>query len=180
MSDIDDHVRGLLGVFEKTKEPYALEMAAELVERLAAGEEGEPRARQEQRAHQLELWLSVLDHLDRHRDPHFNFTDVPELAVAPLVAAGAISLTGMDAQAVQDPALRREYEEVIERNREKAERYRFQDQLRRLHERLTRRAEAFITSAYSPSPEDISALMSQFQLGLQNADRIPRIRQLYP
>jgi hypothetical protein len=180
MSDIEDRVQRLLGVFEKAKDPYALESAAELVESLAAGDDEEPRARQARRAHQLDLWLSVLNHLDRHRDPHFDFADEPDLAVAPPVAAGAISLTGMESKAVQDPALRREYEEAIERNREKAERYRFQDQLRRLHERLTRRAEAFITSAYSPSPEDVSALMGQVQTGLQNVDRVRRIRQLYP
>src|SRR5438046_1691543 len=109
MSDIDDRVMGLLSTFEQAKDPCLLERAAELVEGLSVGEGQEPRERQARRAHKLRLWLNVLNHLDRQRDPGFDFADVPELAVAPPVAPGAVSLTGMDAKDMENPVLRREY-----------------------------------------------------------------------
>jgi hypothetical protein len=121
-----------------------------------------------------------LNAIDRHRDPHFDFADLPELAVSPPVVPEGISLTGMSPNDVKDSALRQRYEEAIERNREKAERYRFQTRLRKLHERLTQQAENFITSAYAPVPDDIAELMALVEKELEDSGRIQRIRQLYP
>ncbi len=177
MTDITDRVTKLLKTFEGDKDPHALEQAAELVVARQVDKALEPRERRE---HLTRLWFSVLNHLDRHRDPNFNYDDVPELSVAPPLGPGMPSISGMDPQSVTDPVLRRDYEEAIERNRQKAERYRFQKQLQKVDRRFSRQLEAYLRSAYSQSPADVQELSHSIENQVESAKRKNELKKLLP
>jgi len=103
-----------------------------------------------------QLLLKLLDQIDMQRDRNFNFEDHATFNVAPPRFSGD---SGVVPSAIHDPKARREYEDAIRKNSEKAARYNFQLYFKGLDERVTPLAVQYIASAYDRTPEDSNELM---------------------
>lgn len=95
-------------------------------------------------------WLGLLAAIDEAWDPDFDPEDVPLLHVLPPPDAGGVRFPpGVDPSALKGASARAEYEESLNANNAKAERYAVQTKLRRLEESLMPRVVAFTKSAFS-------------------------------
>jgi len=143
--------------FEPSREPDWLEKAQGALEDVVWNAEGNPKTRAEIRLRALEMWLRLVDLLDRHVDPAFDENDTPQKLVDPpaLPDSSKGSLRpGASPSLIADPKLRSEYEQAIAANRAKIKRYGFQLDLRFLDQSIRPRAHKFIANAYKPIPED--------------------------
>jgi hypothetical protein len=105
----------------------------------------------------LHAWKRLLDAID----PTWDANDFPVINVTPPSASGAPS--GVAPHAIKDPRLRAEYEEAIERNRQKAQRYSEQNRLHKWLKRFPKTAEEYIIRAYSKPPFDVGELKEFLQ-----------------
>lgn len=100
----------------------------------------------------LRAWKRLVDSIDPNWDPN----DKPLLNVPPppntTISAGA------SPKHIKDPKLRAEYEEAIEKNRQKAERYNEQYRLCNWLKRFPKSAEKYIVLAYSEPPFNLEEL----------------------
>jgi hypothetical protein len=143
-------VAAALAEFEKTKSLERLESAIQTLDGLDLPQPSDTAARQ--RAGRL--WLAVLEAIDRNLDPKFDPKDVPAANVVPPTFKGITYPSGVDPTAIPDPAARAEYEAALNKNKEKADRYRFQNKLRRLDSRATAAAQTFFKRFYTTSAAD--------------------------
>jgi hypothetical protein len=100
----------------------------------------------------LHAWKRLTDAIDPNWDPN----DLPLLNVTPPPTTGMRA--GIAPEAIKDPKSRAEYEAAIEKNRQKAERYRKQSRLRTWLKRFPKRAEEYIIRAYSKPPFNLDEL----------------------
>lgn len=91
-----------------------------------------------QKVQKLRLLLRLMTALHRSIDRNWDAQDVPQINIAP---PGGLEggRAGMDPASIKNPELRRQYEEAIRENAEKAERYRLQKGLRKLRDQWTKR-----------------------------------------
>jgi len=131
------------------------------------------------------LWLHLLDDIDQLRDPHFNFEDRPTMRVLPPYGKPGVpsSIGSIDPAAISDPAVRREYEEAIRQNNEKAARRYLQLHLKKQDEQYTSQAVQYLSSIYDKTPEDSRELMMYLDLNLNNethkADMKKKLREFF-
>ena len=85
-----------------------------------------------QRAMKTRLLLRTLAALSARIDPHFDADDVPRLNIAP---PDSNLPAGVSPKGIKDLAVRRKYEAAIQKNKEKAQRYNLQTDLRKLRDR---------------------------------------------
>lgn len=157
--------------FEAELEPERLREAYMALEDVILVQETDPKSRARLRTNALSLWLHLLQLLDRFLDPKFNPEDVPEMLVQPPPTTGDVVYPpGADPALIDDPKARAEYEKAIAANRAKADHYRLQINLRRLDERITPRAEAFIRNFYTPAAID----QKELQTAIDEIIRDPR------
>lgn len=97
-------------------------------------------------------WKRLIDSIDPKWDPNDKFVR----NVAPPLETGLPS--GVVPEAIKDPKLRAEYEEAIDNNRQKAEKYLEQSRLRDWLKRFPKRAEEYIIQAYSKPPFAVEEL----------------------
>ncbi|MYM27804.1 hypothetical protein GTP58_05670 [Duganella sp. CY15W] len=84
-------------------------------------------------AQQRVLWRTVFSAIDAETIPGYDFSDVPELNLAP---SPEVQLpAGAAPEAIKDKALREAYEQALAQNQLKAQRYRYQSALREQAER---------------------------------------------
>ena len=171
-SSIDKEVADQLRIFDETKDPSALMKSSQLIEVLEPGKELDEKQRTQIRAKKLSLWLSLLNRIDRERDPAFDADDVASRSVAVPKVKGIRLRSGMDPKDIKDPNVRRQYEEALAKNTEKAKKYALQTHLLKLDERLTQRVGVYIAEAYSNAPEDTEELKSSLETHLENERRI--------
>ncbi len=146
--------RADMKAFEVEREPERLRAGYMALENVELAQEASPESRKALRATVLSLWLDLLHILECTLDPAFNPDDLPENAVQPPPGAGGVLYPpGADPALIEDAMARAEYEKAIAANRTKADQYRLQINLRRLDERITPRAEAFIRHAYTCHPD---------------------------
>lgn len=94
----------------------------------------------------LHAWQRLLDSIDPDWDPN-------QVILSPNAVAVVMGYPGtIDSQAIKDPILRAEYEAAIEANRQEIEEYTEQNRLHKWLKRYPKRAEAYITDAYSTAP----------------------------
>jgi hypothetical protein len=150
-------VQSHLEHFETSQDPDWLVKAQETLGEVLLTEERDPKVRKEIRLHMLDMWLRLLDSLDRHFDPAFDENDTPQKLVQPPALPdpkqGSLR-PGASPSLIADPKLRAEYEHAIAANRAKTKRYRLQLLLRRMGGSLRQEVHGFIASAYKPTPED--------------------------
>lgn len=117
----------------------------------------------------LHAWRRLLDAIDMTWDPN----DRPRWNVSPPAGAGIEA--GMASGAIEDPALRTEYEQTLEANRQKNERHIEQRNLRQWLSRYLPTAEKYITSAYSIPPynsEELTVYLNAYRLNDEAKSRI--------
>jgi hypothetical protein len=100
----------------------------------------------------LHAWKRLIDAIDPNWDPN----DKAVRNVSPPIETGLPS--GVAPETIKDTNLRAEYEEVIDKNRQKAERYLEQSRLHDWLKRFPKRAEQYIIKAYSKPPFDVEEL----------------------
>ncbi len=108
--------------------------------------------RAENAAIRLHAWRRLLEAIDPNWDPD----DMPVGNISPPVATGLPS--GIDPAAIQDPALRAEYEEAIRSNGQKAQKYNEQYKYSKWLRRIPNRVENNIIREYSHPPYAIEEL----------------------
>ena len=107
------------------------------------------KLRSKQRFQCLELWLTIIQTIDKNIDAAFDPNDVPTLNVMPPPLKNGTQLwPGADPALIDDPKAREEYQKAIKANREKQERVLIQSQLRELNETIPDGAVKFINRSY--------------------------------
>jgi hypothetical protein len=144
--------------FDTTMEPERLLEASISLDHVNLSLESGANTRTQLRTACLSLWLNLIQVIDHYLDPSFNPDDVPPQQVEPPQVPGGTLRSGASPSLVKDPKARAEYEKAIADNRKKAVNYRMQIQLNRLKDRISPRAEAFITNSYT------SVLLDQIEL----------------
>jgi len=178
MNNTTQQAKEELNRFDQQKDLDALVKAAEIIDRIGPERNLDLEQRAVAKRVKLELWLSLLNAIDKKIDPKFDPKDVPALSVAPPAVEGQVTFAGMDPKGIKDPAARREYEEAIERNSEKTKQYTFQRRLARLNAELSERAEAYIKAGYPKSPKSSSEIDGAVSKYISNSRRAAALRAL--
>jgi hypothetical protein len=158
MTDNEKHLEKaveLIAAFEKEREPERLREASMALENVNLRREHLAQIRHKLRSDCLELWLTILQKIDKYLDNSFDPEDVPQMSVMPPRIKGDIQLPpGADPALIDDPKAREEYEKAIKDNRAKQENYPLQIQLRELDELMPRKVGSFIRGAFTSSEQD--------------------------
>ena len=101
-------------------------------------------------------WMTALQRLENETQADFNFNDLPQINIEP--PPGTNLPAGIAPEAIQDPALRKEYETAIQKNQQKADTFARQFQLRELRNRYRPLGVRYIARAYSRPPFDEAEL----------------------
>lgn len=174
-----NEAREFANQFEEKPEPELLKQAYLALENVLLLEEDQPNTRDRLRADALNLWLHLIQLLDRLLDPNFNPEDVPELAIQPPpTSQGVVYPPGTDPALIDDPKARAEYKKAIADNEAKTAHYTLQTKLRRLDERITTRAEEFIRNFYTPAPGDQTELKTAIDKTIKNPHRKANLLKL--
>jgi hypothetical protein len=148
--------RASVDKFAHTLDPDWLEAAMENLEDFRWDHEPDDEQRRDARQVALNLWLRLLDLLDRNFDSTFDADDIPPKMVRPPAfpdpSQGALP-PGASPSLITDPKVRAEYEQAIAANRAKIRRYRLQIVLRQVDKDLRHDVRHFIVNAYKPIPE---------------------------
>lgn len=155
MTDNEKHLKEaseLIRAFEKEKEPERLREASMELEDVNLRREHNAKIRHKLRSDCLELWLTILQTIDKNLDSSFDPKDVPQMSVMPPPIRGDIQLPpGAAPSLIDDPKAREEYEKAIKENRAKQENYPLQTQLRELNEVIPGKVDSFIRGAFVSS-----------------------------
>lgn len=118
----------------------------------------------------LHAWRRLISAIDPTWDPD-------EVIMGPnVIPPAATGLpAGVESAAIRDPKLRAEYEAEIQRNRQKAERYREQYELRKWLKRYPKRAEEYIVEAYSQPPFKLEELRQALDIYLTDKETKTRV-----
>lgn len=119
------------------------------------------------------FWLAAWRELQNRIDPTFDFGAAPARNVAP--PAGSIRRAGSAPETIEDPEHRRQYEELLARNHEAAERYNSQQELHRLAPDFRSRMVDFLSAAYALPPDHTAELTAMM---LSNALAEPLQREI--
>jgi len=165
--------------FETEREPARLREAYMALQNVVIIREHDPKARALLRRKSLEMWLGLVEILDRFLDPNFDPKDVPEMTVQPPPGRDGVALPpGADPAKIDDPRARADYDKAIAANRANAERYRLQSDLRRVNERVTQLADAFIRSSYTSTKRDQEELRATIDKTIKNPTRKAELQRL--
>ena len=158
MTDNEKHMKEaveLIKAFEKEKEPERLREAFMELEDVNLRREHYTKIRHKLRSDCLELWLTILQTIDKYLDSSFDPNDMPQMSVMPPRIKGGIQLPpGAAPELIDDPKAREEYEKAINDNRAKQENYPLQTQLIELDEVIPGKVDSYIRRAFTSSDHD--------------------------
>ena len=158
--------------FKSEKEPERLRESSMALENIVLAKEHNTEIRKKMRSKSLNLWLTLLQILDKNLDPNFDSEDIPMRSIVPPPTSnGAAYPAGADPALIDDPKARAEYEKAIAENRKKTENYRLQIQLGRLNEKIPPRAENFIRNSFNDSMEDQEELRTAIEAKIEKPER---------
>ncbi len=118
----------------------------------------------------LQAWRRLINAIDPNWNPDEHIMGEN---IDPPAATGLP--TGVAPAAIKDPKLRAAYEEEIQRNRQKAERYREQYEALKWLKRYPKRAEESIIAAYSQPPFKLEELRQALDIYLTDKETKTRI-----
>jgi hypothetical protein len=127
----------------------------------------------EKRRRRVTRWLQALQRLDQETDPNFDITDLPSLH--PVPPSDVRVIPGADPSAVRNPVRRKQYDQALQRNREKVKAFGTQVKLRELQARFEALAIDYIAQAYShppPNSAELEQLLKQSKLGPERQGKI--------
>lgn len=148
------------------------------IESLSITRKTDSTAWKEQRKAKLELWLKALDKLSRMMDVKFNPEDLPRLNIAPPLGVTGLR-AGVSSSEIKDPKLRKQYEQALMLNAEKAERYRFQNELRKLDKDWSSKVRSYIKSQYSSDAQDIKEINTLIDLQFSGSPRKEQLKEAF-
>lgn len=154
MSDITARAAAQLAEFEQKKEPLCLQAAADALDGIDLAKEPEAMKRLVLRRETLEVWLALLELIDKNLDASFNPKDVPSSNVIPPRVGNVAYPPGVDPSVISDPQARHQYEAALKSNKEHAEHYRVQTWLKRFDTSMSLKVERFIRMSYTTVPGD--------------------------
>ncbi|MEE4239104.1 MAG: hypothetical protein V2I51_20480 [Anderseniella sp.] len=157
-----------LEAFIKSGQLEELRNAASLIDSI------EPTVEKPQavRSAKLALWLALFEIIDAAKDPKFDPEDVPAARVTvPPGTSMKPDCPVVTPECIADPAARKKYDESVEANAVKTDRYRTQKELRQLDSELTLRADAYIKKTYGRSPESLKEMTAGIDTNLRNSRR---------
>jgi len=142
--------------FANSRDCDELDRIHAIIESLWDGNRQKGVSWKNRRCLKLQSWLLSLDVLEKSIDKDFNADDVPEENIAPPLVEGAVLDSGIRPDAIKDPKVREQYKLAIKANDVKAERYRFQNKLRKLDRDWSSNVSTFIKNHYSSQSQDIN------------------------
>ncbi len=173
-NQVHEHVQR----FTQTRDLTELRLGANLVGTIEMHTVADYAERQRVREARLLLWLELLNTLDSVTDPAFDPADVPAARVdvpdTPMKPGWMMS----SPEGIADPEVRRQYDEAVRANAEKATHYRFQKELRQMDAELTPQADAYIRSAYLRSPVSVKEMDAAIAARIQSPERARHLRSL--
>ena len=149
-----DQVGKRLEKFGGSRECGELDGIPALIESIWDGNRRDDVSWRSRRRLKLHLWITSLDVVERSVDKNFNEDDVPEENMAPPQLEGSAYDSGIRPDAIKEPELRAQYEEMLKQNANKAEYYRFQRNIRRCEKEWSRKINSYIKHYYSDTDED--------------------------
>jgi lipoprotein-anchoring transpeptidase ErfK/SrfK len=171
MSETTARAAAQLAEFEQKKEPFCLQAASDLLERIDLAKEADAMKRLALRRETLETWLALVALIDRNLDPNFNPQDLPSTGVAPPRVGNVSYPPGADPKVIADPQARQRYEEALKQNTQKAENYRIQTWLKRFDESISPKAERFVRMSYTTVPGDQREVTETVKKLIKNPQR---------
>jgi len=129
----------------------------------------------QQRRLKLELWLKAIDKIDRTIDKNFDPSDAPQINISPPVGAGLRA--GVSPIDIKDPKLRKQYEEALKVNKQKADRYRLQHALRRLDKIWSTQVLVYRKSNYTSKAEDVKEIHDLIDKVLSSSQRKKQMKK---
>jgi len=166
--------------FEKKGSIEDLRQAVNILEGVDINGKTSLESRIELRRLTLAAWLRLLNAIDGKMDPKFNPSDVPALSLVPPGPAGLQYPSGTKPEDIQDPVLRKQYEEMIEKNRKKSEAYALQTNLRRLNDRATPDATHFLQQFYTTGAADQKECKDAIAHFIKNPRRASELSHAVP
>ena len=163
--------------FHDERDADLLEAAADDLRRVVLNAETDPDRRRELRRETLEQWLKVFAAIDANLDPKFDPDDSPMVSAMPPRVGDVQYPPGVDPSVIADPAARKEYEQRIAANRQKARDRSLQFKLRRLDESLQPHLESFVHDAYATTDADTHELEAAIRSLVPNQHRADRLRR---
>jgi hypothetical protein len=171
MSDINLRAAALLAEFNKERNPERLQEAANLLIGVDLSQEAAGTKRLTLRRETLQLWLAILATIDKNLDPAFDANDRPLVSVSPPPGPAGQYPPGVDPSLIADPNARKQYEDAIRKNSDKASRYRVQAKLRRVESKIMPMAERFIRMSYTTAAGDQRDLNETVKKTIANSQR---------
>jgi hypothetical protein len=175
MSDLIPRAAAQLAEFDKDKDAEKLQEAANLLVSVDLSAEREGLKRLTLRRQTLQLWLEILAAIDKNLDPAFDPNDRPSVSVEPPPGPAGQYPPGVDPSLIADPAARKQYEEAIRKNDDKAARYRVQARLRRVDSNVMPMAERFIRLSYTTVVGDQRQLKEMVDKTITNSQRASKL-----
>jgi hypothetical protein len=113
----------------------------------------------------VQAWMAIFRQLERSVDPDFDAADVPAVNIVPPTANGITYPSGVDPKAIPDPKAQSQYQEELNKNRQKAERYQVQDGFRKLGQRAEFALQTLVQRTYSGTKSDRDELHNLIREG---------------
>jgi hypothetical protein len=174
-TDNEKHLKqaaDLIKAFNTEREPERLREATLELDEVDLRRVSDKKLRHKQRAQCLELWLTVINTVDKNLDANFDPDFSPPLKVSPPpLKDGTVLMPGADPKLIDDPKAREEYEKAIKENRAKQEASLIQTQLRELNERLPSKFDSYVQRVFTRSDEDKAEIRAAIDRIIENETR---------
>jgi hypothetical protein len=157
--------------FKKSRSLDSLVQATQALE-AASAVTPDSASRTEDRQRIGSVWISIMGEIAQNLDANFDPQDVPAVNVLPPRMGRVAYPSGVDPNSIPDLATRSQYQKELADNQSKAERYLFQDRVRKLSSRAEFGLETFVGRFYSSADRsELERFLTEAQLnaGLKEA-----------
>ena len=169
----------LIKAFAKEKEPERLREAAIELENIDLRRIFKAKDRIKLRTKVMDMWLSIIQTIDKNLDPSFNPDEALPIKISPPPLKDGTQLPpGADPKLIDEPQARQEYEKAVKENRAKQESYLIQSQLAELNETLSTKFEAFIRRDYGVTGSEKNEVNDAIEKGIKNEERKRQLLQI--
>lgn len=169
----------LIKAFAKEKEPERLREAAIELENVDLRRIFKAKERIKLRSKVMDLWLTIIQTVDKNLDPAFDPNEVLPMKISPPPLKDGTQLPpGADPKLIDDPQARQEYEKAVKENRAKQENYLIQSQLTELNETLSAKFETFIRRDYGETDSDKKEVRDAVEGSIKNEERKQKLLRM--
>jgi len=120
----------------------------------------------ETRLQNAQMWLKTWNRLENEKDEQFNPANLPSINVSPPAKTGLPP--GVSPDAIQDPQLKQEYLQALEKNRIIIEQYNHQYGLLQLEAPFKRVATGYLINSYSQPPANLEEIQKLLEIYLKD------------